>query len=178
MKPSSRISSILLSLCEAVIGVLLLVNPVGFTTGIIIFLGAVLIVLGLISVVQYFRTSPEIAAVRQGLTRGCLEILVGLFCILKNDWFITVFPILTILYGIGTLIAGIAKVQWTIDKIRLKMRRWFWTAISAVLTIACAVIILLNPFSSTAVLWIFIAVILIMEAVIDIIAAIFTKGEV
>ena len=103
MKPSSRISNILLSLCEAVIGVLLLVNPVGFTTGIIIFLGAVLIILGLISVIQYFRTSPEIAAVKQGLTRGCLEILAGLFFILKHGWFIATFPILTILYGIGTL---------------------------------------------------------------------------
>lgn len=177
MKSSSKISSILLSLCEAIIGVLLLVNPVGFTVGILIFLGIVFVILGITSVVQYFRTPAEIAAAKQGLTRGCLEILAGLFCILNNGWFITVFPILTVLYGIGTLVAGIAKVQWTIDKIRLKLKRWFWTAISAIVTIACAVVILCNPFSSTAVLWIFIAVILIVEAVIDIISAIFTKSE-
>lgn len=177
MNTSSKVSSIILSLCEAIIGVLLLVNPVGFTTGIIVFLGIVLLVLGITSVVQYFRTEPEAAVLKQGLTRGCIEILSGLFCIMKSGWFIATFPILTILYGIGTLIAGIAKVQWTVDKIRLKMKKWFWTAIGAVLTIACAVIILCNPFSSTAALWIFIAITLIVEAVVDIIAAIFVKEK-
>ena len=99
-----------------------MVNPVGFTTGIIIFLGIVLLVLGVAGVVQYFRTAPEIAAVKQGLTRGCIEILAGLFCILNSGWFISIFPILTILYGIGILITGVTKVQWTVDKIRLKIK--------------------------------------------------------
>lgn len=129
MNTSSKISSIILSLCEAIIGILLLVNPVDFTTGIIIFLGIVLLIVGITSVVQYFRTEPEAAALKQGLTRGCIEILIGLFCIIKSGWFIATFPILTILYGIGVLIAGIAKVQWTVDKIRLKIKKWFWTAI-------------------------------------------------
>ncbi|MGN0307803.1 MAG: DUF308 domain-containing protein [Lachnospiraceae bacterium] len=175
MRLSSKTGSIILSLCEVIIGILLLVNPVGFTAGIIIFLGIILLILGITNVVQYFRTEPEIAALKQSLTRGCIGILAGLFCMFNSNWFIAAFPILTILYGIGMLIVGIAKVQWTIDKIRLKMKKWFWTAISAALTILCAVIILYNPFSSTAVLWIFLAVILIAGAIIDIIAAIFLK---
>ena len=177
MNTSSKMSSIILSVCEICIGIILLVNPFAFTTGIIIALGVVLELIGIVSIVQYFRTVPEIAAVKHGLTRGCIEILAGLFCILKSGWFIATFPILTILYGIGTLIAGIAKVQWTVDKIRLKLKRWFWTAISAALTIICAVIILCNPFSSTAVLWTFIAIILIVEAIIDLVAAIFSKDK-
>ncbi|MGM9650464.1 MAG: DUF308 domain-containing protein [Faecousia sp.] len=63
------------------------------------------------------------------------------------------------------------------DKIRLKLKKWYLTALSAILTIACAVVILCNPFSSTAVLWTFIAVILIVEAIVDIIAAIITKEK-
>lgn len=175
MKSISKASNIILSLCEAIIGVLLLVNPVGFTSGIIIFLGIVLLILGIANVVQYFRTPPEVAAMKRSLTRGCLEILAGLFCILKSGWFINAFPLLTILYGVGILVTGITKVQWTIDRIRLKLKKWFWLAISAALTIVCAVIILCNPFGSTAVLWIFIAVMLIIEAIVDILAAIFTK---
>ena len=178
MNMSSKVSSIILSLCEAVVGILLLVNPIGFTTGIIIFLGVVLLIVGIANVVQYFRTAPAIAAVKRGLTRGCIEILLGLFCILKSGWFITTFPILTILYGIVILITGIAKVQWTVDKIRLKMKKWIWTALGAVLTIACAIIILCNPFSSATVLWIFIGVALIVDAIMDIISAIFTKEKI
>ena len=175
MKIRTKISSIVLALCEIVVGILLLVNPVGFTTGIIIFLGIVLLIMGLVSTVQYFRMEPEEAALKQGLTRGCLEILAGLFCVLNSDWFLATFPLLAVLYGVGTLITGIAKVQWTVDQIRMKMKKWFWTAISAVLTIACAVIIICNPFSSTLALWLFIAIILIVEAIMDIVAVIFTK---
>ncbi|MGN1002337.1 MAG: HdeD family acid-resistance protein [Oscillospiraceae bacterium] len=177
MKTSSKVSSIVLSLCEAIIGVLLLVNPVGFTSGIIIFLGIVLLILGITNIVQYFRAIPEAAAVKQSLARGIIEILAGLFCVFKSGWFIAAFPLLSLLYGIGILVAGVTKIQWTVDKIRLKQKKWVWTAISAVLTIVCAVIILCNPFSGTAILWIFIAVSLIVEAVLDLIAAIFIRGE-
>ena len=171
----SKMSSILLSLCELVVGILLLVSPVSFTTGIIQFVGIVLIIGGVISVVQYFRTEPEVAVAEQSLTHGLIEILLGCFCAFNSQWFIATFPILTILYGIGTLVTGIAKVQWMIDMIRLKVKKWFLMGIAAVLTIICAVIILCNPFSSTAVLWMFIAITLIVEAVIDVIATIFAK---
>ncbi|MGN1419375.1 MAG: HdeD family acid-resistance protein [Acutalibacteraceae bacterium] len=175
MSVSFKFGSILLSLCEIIVGILLLINPVGFTTGIIIFLGIVILILGIVNVVQYFREIPEEAVLKQSLTIGCIEILAGLFCIFKSGWFIATFPILTILYGIGILITGIAKVQWTVDKIRLKIKKWYWSAISAVLTIAFAAVILCNPFSSTTVLWGFIGVILIVEAVVDIVALIFTR---
>ncbi|MGM9650465.1 MAG: DUF308 domain-containing protein [Faecousia sp.] len=81
MKASSKASTIILSLCEVIIGVLLLVDPVGFTTGIIVFLGIVLLILGITNIVQYFRTPPEIAVVKRSLSRGCLEILLGFFCV-------------------------------------------------------------------------------------------------
>lgn len=175
MKSSSKVCSILLSLCEAVVGILLLVDPVGFTKGILIFLGIALLLLGISNIVQYFREIPQVAAAKQGLARGCMEVLAGLFCVMKSGWFLNAFPLLTVLYGIGTLATGITKLQWTVDKLRLKVKKWVWTGLSAVLTIVCAVIILCNPFSSSTVLWIFIAVSLIVEAVVDILAVIFTK---
>ena len=94
---------------------------------------------------------------------------------MNSHWFIAAFPLLTVLYGIGTLVTGIAKVQWMTNRIRLKAKRWFLMGLSAALTIVCAVIILYNPFSSTAVLWTFIAITLIVEAVVDVIATIFAK---
>lgn len=177
MKTTSKASIIILSLCEVIVGILLLMNPVSFTTGVIIFLGIVLIIVGIAGVVQYFRDPPEVAVLKKELVRGCAAILGGLFCVTKSGWFIVAFPILTRLYGIVVLVTGLIKVQWTIDKIRLKQKHKFWTALNAVLTILFAVIVLCNPFSSTAFLWTFIAVGLIVEAVIDIIMAIFTKEK-
>lgn len=174
-RTSNKLGSIVLSLCEVVVGVLLLVNPVGFTKGILIALGCLLLILGLINIVRYFRTDPVEAAVKQELTRGCLAILAGLFCITQSGWFLAAFPLLTMLYGILILITGVGKVQWTVDRIRLHMRRWGWTAVSAVLTIGCAAVILCNPFATTEVLWGFIGVMLIVEAVADVLAAILTR---
>ena len=52
-----------MSLVEFIIGILLLLNPVGFTSGIIATFGVVLMIMGISSIIKYFRTEPEEAAV-------------------------------------------------------------------------------------------------------------------
>ena len=172
---SSRFSKLILALCELVMGVVLLINPVGFTTAVITIFGILLLAAGIVSALRYFKMEPEVAAQGEMLTQGLLEVIAGLFCILRSDWFIVTFPLLTVLYGVITMVTGIAKIQWTVDLARAKAAKWFWAAISAVVTLVCSAVILRNPFSSTAVLWTFIAVTLIVEAVFDVIVAIFAK---
>ena len=77
---------------------------------------------------------------------------------------------LTVLYGILTLVSGVSKVQWAIDMLRTKQKYWFVEVIGAVLTIVCAILILTNPFSSTAVLWTFIGITMIIDALVDVAA--------
>lgn len=174
----SKFSKLILALCELVLGVVLLVNPVGFTNLIIIVSGILLLAYGLMSTVHYFRLSPAQASEGQALTQGMLLIAGGIFCILKSNWFMATFPLLTVLYGIITLITGISKIQWTVDLIRTKASKWFWAAISAVITLICSVIILCNPFSSTVIIWNFIAITLVVEAVFDVVVAFFAdKGN-
>lgn len=170
-----KTSSFALCLAEIVIGVLLLISPVGFTSGIIIGVGAVLLVMGLISIVHYFRSAPAEAAKDKGLAKGLCAAVAGLFCMLRHQWFIATFPLLTMLYGAAILITGIARIQWTVDMLRVKNNQWRWAAASAALAVVFAVIILLNPFATTAVLWVFVGVSLIVEAVVDAISIIFTR---
>lgn len=168
-------------LFEILVGILLLVRPVGFTSGIIIAAGIVSLVVGLYNVVKYFRTDAETAAMGQLLVKGLVALLGGIFCIANTNWLIATFPALTIIYGVVILITGFGKVQKTVDLIRAKNRRWFLGAISAIISIVCAVVILNNPFTSTAVLWMFTGITLIIEAVFDAVACIATgikvKGE-
>lgn len=167
--------NLLMCAAELLIGILLLIDPVGFTSGIIIVLGVCLTILGIFSLINYFRVSPEKAAAQSGLAKGLIFCIIGLFCAFKSSWFIVTFPLLTVLYGIMTLLGGIHKIQWAVDMLRMKYKYWFIAIISAGLSIAFAVLILANPFATTAVLWTFIAVTLIVEAVVDIIAVIFGK---
>lgn len=174
-KMGKTAGGILGSVCEIVVGVLLLVNPTGFTVGIIIALGVLLSVLGVLGVVRYFRTEPVRAALEQQLIRGLLMLLLGLFCIFNARWFIATFPVLTMLYGVGLLVVGVAKVQWTVDILRVKAGRWYLPGISALVTLVCAAVILLNPFASTVALWVFIGVALIVEAVVDLLAILWDR---
>jgi uncharacterized membrane protein HdeD (DUF308 family) len=59
--------------------------------------------------------------------------------------------------------------------IRIKQKFWFIALISAVVTLAISVIVILNPFTSTVVLWRFIGITLILQAVIDLITFFFSK---
>ena len=172
-----NLSSMAMSLVELIIGILLLVNPIGFTSGIIIAFGVVLMIMGIHKTVKYFRTEPEEAVVSQILVKGLLMLLAGVFCAFNSHWFIATFPVFTLVYGVVILITGITKVQWTIDIIRMKRSKWFWAAISAAISIVCGVVIITSPFSTTAVLWMFIGISLIVEAVFDMIGSIFGNRE-
>ena len=57
--------SIMICILEIVVGVLLLIDPVGFTSGIIIGAGVLMCLGGVLSVVRYFMLKPEIAAQKQ-----------------------------------------------------------------------------------------------------------------
>lgn len=165
-----KTSGILMCLAELLVGVLLLINPVRFTSGIIMGLGIVLLAMGLVSVAKYFKTAPAEAAREQTLVKGLVILLLGAFCTFKSYWFITTFPLLTMVYGVAILLVGLVRVQWTVDHLRLKTGRWLWTAIGAAVALILAAIILANPFSTVNVLWTFVAISLIAEAVLDVIA--------
>ncbi len=77
------------------------------------------------------------------------------------------------LYGVAVLIGGLSKVQLTMDMLREKNSRWWWGAISAVISIICALVMLNNPFSSTVVLWWVTGISLIVEPIFDMITLIF-----
>lgn len=170
--------NIIMSLGEILIGILLLIKPIGFTKGIIIIVGSILIILGIINIIKYVTSDIFQSIKEQSLSTGLIFVTIGLFCVLRTNWFIITFPVLTILYGIMIFIMGLKKVQWSIDLIRLKRKHWFIVGLSAVTSIMFAIIIMNNPFSTTAILWQFTGIILIIESILDVIALVFeTKNK-
>ncbi len=176
-KINRNMGNLLMCLSEIVIGILLLINPVGFTSGIIITLGILLTILGIVNIVRYFRADPEMAAQKNGLAKGLVFVSIAFVCIFRTGWFIAAFPLITIFYGILILLSGISKIQWAVDLLRLKQKYWVVALIGAILSLLFAVFVLVNPFSSTLFLWNFIAVSLIIEAVVDILTFIFGRKQ-
>ena len=160
---------------ELIVGVLLLLNPQGFTSAIIIGLGVLLIAAGLMRIIRYFMASPAEGVRTQGLSTGLVLLIVGAVCALMADRFVAMFPLLTMLYGVLLLIMSAAKVQLFVDMVRLKNTNWLFAAIGAALSVLLAVIVLVNPFETTAIVWMIIALSLIAEAVLDVLAVFFKR---
>lgn len=174
-KINRNLGNLLMCIAELVIGILLLMDPVGFTNSIIVLLGVLLIVVGAKEIFCYFRDDPETASQNSSLAKGLLFAGGGLFCILKSEWFFAAFPLLSTFYGVLILLSAISKLQWAVDLLRKRQRYWFVTLIGALLSLAFAVIVLANPFATTATLWMFVAISLIVEAVADIVSFIFGR---
>ena len=161
--------NLLIGLCELALGILLLINPTGFTTGIIIAFGAACLIFGIVQIVFYWRKPFAEAMSRLYLMKGLVSVSVGLFCVCFSHWFLETFVLLSFLYGILLLGSGFYKVQWSIDLLRQKEKRWWMGAISAVLTIVFALLIIGNPFPSVNATWIFSGIALIVAAVVDLV---------
>lgn len=123
--------NLLISLCELIIGILLLIDPTGFSNGIIITFGAACLAFGIVQIVFYWKKPLTEAISRFYLMKGLISVSGGLFCICFSHWFLETFKLLSFLYGILLLISGFYKVQWSVDLLRQKEKRWGLAAISA-----------------------------------------------
>ncbi len=69
--------------------------------------------------------------------------------------------------ALGSECAGIVHVQWTVDMLRMKTGRWYFSGIGALPSLAFGVAIMPNLFVWTDFLWILAAISMIVNAVFD-----------
>ncbi len=166
---------ILVFLFKVAVGVLLLVDPLRFTGTILVAFGILAALYGAIKIIGYFLHSPEDAAKEQGLSKGLLCLAIGLFCSLCSTRILSAVSILTSLYGVGMVVTGIFELQWTVDMLRLKRDGWIPQAISALFALTVGVILLLDPFGTTEMLWSFAGIAMIVSAVPDLLVPFLKK---
>lgn len=164
-------------ICELAVGVLLLIDPIAFTSAIVRIFGIVLCVLGVLNIMSYFKLAPEMGSMSMSFTKGLVQVIAGVFCIFRPEWLANAFPLLAVAYGLGILVVGLIKLQWSVDVLRVNGRYWFIPGIGGISSVIFAVVIILNPFTTTAVLWMFAGISLIVEAVIDAVSTIMANRK-
>lgn len=163
------VNSIVVCVIEVVVAVLLILNPIAFTNAIVMVAGGGLLVVGIVNIVKYFKAEPEVAANGRSLMLGLGTLVAGLFCLLRHGWIVATLSLLTMFYGVFIFVSGLEKVQTAVDLIRTKKGKWIFPAIGAAISIICAIIIICNPFKTAAVVWMFIGITLLVQAVFDIV---------
>ena len=162
------LATILFSL---VMGVLLLVNPSVYTIALIRLAGILLLVLGVFDVVKYFRTDAEEAAKGSAFYSGVTQIAVGCFCLFGVGWFLTVFPVLAVLYGLLQILIGFRKLQRMTDAIRARRQLWYLRAISAFITLLFGLLVVLIPN------WVLAGIALLAEGIFDCVALVLQQKK-
>ena len=151
------------------IGILLLIDPTGFTTSILKFGGILLILLGIWDMIKYFRADPVEGMKGSGFFSGLAMIAGGCFCLFKTGWFLRAFPVLAVVYGIFQILLGFRKLQRMVDAIRMKIAGWWLLAISAAVTLLFGFWITANPGTVLLGVWTFTGIAMIIEGVLDLV---------
>lgn len=170
-----NLMNLILCLAELVVGILLLVNPEGFTQAIVMALGAVVVVLGVLNVIRYFKAGAMEAAMDHRMAYGLGELALGAFFLTQSGWLVGMFKTLTRLYGVAVLLLALIRIQQFVDARRLKLPRGgMISGITALFTLAYAAMILFMPETT----WIFIGIMLLIEAVMDILILILERRQI
>ena len=171
--------SIVMILFLLIIGIMLLVNPVSFAVMMIKIAGLGLFVVGVVNLIKYFQAKPEVAAKGMNFFVGAVMISVGAFAFFATGWFVSVFPVLAVLYGLLQIALGFLETQHAIDALRMKEDYWWMRAISAAISLLFGFIIACNPGLTFISIWVFTGITLIIDACVALTALIlqYRKGS-
>ena len=170
-------SALLTALFLIIIGIVLLVNPTGFTTSAIKLCGILFFLLGIYDIIKYFQADPEEAIKGSAFFAGLSLIAAGCFCFFMTSWFLNAFPALAVIYGVFQILIGFRKVQRVVDALRLKMSGWPLLAISAAITLVFGFWITMNPGMVWIGIWTFTGIAMIIEGVVDFVVVFMQKDK-
>ena len=167
----NNIPVILLTLFEFAVGVLLLINPEAFTKAVIIIFGAILVVIGAIYLVRVLRDKTEgVSGIT--MTMALVSLIVGILCIVFPSMVMSLFLVAAIIYGVILIVSGVYKAKSYTDAKKADSPLPAISLISALLSVALGILIVLNPFGTVRALFTFAAIFLIVEAALDLVSVI------
>ena len=150
-------------------GLCLLLFPQMTTSVVFWGLAAVLMVIGVINLIGYFRASVITAVTGDSMASGLLLIVLGLVIGFAQE---TIASLLPVIFGLVLFIGGILKTQGAFDLKRMGDLRWFVTLIGAAVSLIFGLVILLNPFGTLLTLMRVMGAFLVVESIQDAVYAI------
>lgn len=158
-----------------VLGLIMVIFPEQSNDIIIIAIGIALCIWGILRLVSYFsHDSLEIFG-SFSLVQGASLIGFGIFFIVCPSA-LQIF--LATSLGIIIIIGGVMKLQYAVDMIRLKVSYWWISLVTAIITIALGVISLINPFTVSKWLMLFIGIAFLANGILDLVSVILLSNRI
>ena len=135
---------IALAVAFVALGVILIIYPTEVMTTACYMIAALLILIGVISLVNYLRKDITGIIYRYDLVVGLSAILGGILVIVKIDDLTRLIPVAL---GFLVTISGILKMQNSVDMLRLGNGIWHVAFGLAIVNIIFGIVLLINPFA-------------------------------
>lgn len=165
---------ILLTLFEMAVGILLLVNPEGFTNAVIIAFGVAMLVIGVIHFIKYFVDRKDGTESPLTIISAVILLLIGAVCAFASSAVMGLFSVIVIIYGVMLIVSGVYKISFFATLKKAGALTSPFMLISAVLGIILGVVVIIFSFQTAMIVWQIAGVSLIVEAAIDLISVIHT----
>lgn len=155
---------ILLAVIFIALGIVLILWPGATMKTICYLLAAMLLAIGVVSLINYLRKDISGIIYRYDLVVGLCAILGGILVIVKVDKLTGLIPAVL---GFLVTMSGIMKMQNSVDMLRLGHGTWHVAFAMAIVNIVAGIVLLMNPFEAAEILIMCIGIALVYSGITD-----------
>lgn len=155
---------ILLAVIFIALGIVLILWPGATMKTICYLLAAMLLALGVASLINYLRKDISGIIYHYDLVVGLCAILGGILVIVKVDKLTDLIPAVL---GFLVTMSGILKMQNSVDMLRLGHGTWHVAFAMAIVNIVAGIVLLMNPFEAAQILIMCIGIALVYSGITD-----------
>ena len=155
---------ILLAVIFIALGIVLILWPGATMKTICYLLAAMLLALGVASLINYLRKDISGIIYRYDLVVGLCAILGGILVVVKVDKLTDLIPAVL---GFLVTMSGILKMQNSVDILRLGHGTWHVAFAMAIVNIVAGIVLLMNPFEAAQILIMCLGIALVYSGITD-----------
>lgn len=155
---------ILLAVIFIALGIVLILWPGATMKTICYLLAAMLLAIGVVSLINYLRKDISGIIYRYDLVVGLCAILGGILVIVKVDKLTDLIPAVL---GFLVTMRGIMKMQNSVDMLRLGHGTWHVAFAMAIVNIVAGIVLLMNPFEAAQILIMCLGIALVYSGITD-----------
>lgn len=148
-----------------VLGLLLFFKSSVTLMGISYIFGGLIIAIGVLAIVRFISNNHSDISNQLNIVYGIICIISGIFFIEKPEIIGSIIPVVM---GIGIIISSSLKIQQSFNLKSLNSSYFFWSFLTALLSLICGVVLLFNPFKGAVIITKVIGIFLVMYAILDI----------
>lgn len=167
-------SSILTSTTLIILGILLVFQSEFTIMAIAYIIGAILIALGALAIIKFIKNISN-GKSELDIVYGLGTIILGVLVINNHQALASIIPFVM---GIGIIISSSTKLQYAFELKAKDNSQWKITMIASIVSVACGVVLLFNPFQGAVVITQIVGMFIILYGALDIISTITIKRNV